>query len=641
MTTRKRHVRTVYLVTVVSLGVITVTWSLWQMSTHPPGTGWFWLAALTLFTGSFTVKLPFIPAKISVSDTFVFTSALLFGQAAGTITVVLDALVASLFMERTQRTPVRVIFNATGPAIAFRVASETFFFLAGIEPGHIDRTDLGQMIAPVFAFALVYFAINAGLVAGAVATERDESAFRIALENFPPVSITYFVGSSIAMLIVAYTDQIDLTVLSIIVPLIIISHLTFRNSMARLQDAERHLEQVNEMYLSTVETLAMAVDAKDQITHGHIRRVQVYALELAKRLGVSNHNQLKGLEAAALLHDMGKLAIPEHILNKPGKLTFTEFAKMKRHASIGADLLSAIRFPYPVVPIVRHHHENWDGTGYPSGIAGTDIPVGARILSVVDCFDALTSDRPYRPRLTVDEAFAILRERRGAMYDPMVVDGFIAAYPHISPGAIRAGQQASTVMAPSQTDGADSITPLRRIRENAAEASTLADFASRIENGGNGEDAISLTAQFVRRLTPSAVCAVYLYAADADVLRCVESVGDSSHLLTGLTIRKGERVSGWAAANERTIANSQAVLDLGEIVNSFSPPLRSALAGPLIHKGRLVGVVAGYATRDDVFTEDHHYAFEQLLVIASAHVATLGTSTTSGGVIRFPSAEHR
>ena len=205
--------------------------------------------------------------------------------------------------------------------------------------------------------------------------------------------------------------------------------------MGRLEDANRHVSQLNEMYLSTIEALAMAVDAKDQITHGHIRRVQSYAVQLAKRVGVADEKQLKAIEAAALLHDMGKLAIPEHILNKPGKLTPAEFEKMKRHADLGADLLSSVRFPYPVVPIVRHHHENWDGTGYPAAISGTDIPIGARILSVVDCFDALTSDRPYRPRLSVEDAFDILKERRGTIYDPLIVDTFLKAYHEIAPAA--------------------------------------------------------------------------------------------------------------------------------------------------------------------------------------------------------------
>src|SRR6184192_4978390 len=185
------------------------------------------------------------------------------------------------------------------------------------------------------------------------------------------------------------------------------------------------VSMLNKLYMSTIETLAMAIDAKDQITHGHIRRVQTYAVGLARALGVTDAAQINAIEAASLLHDMGKLAVPEYILNKPGPLTTAEFEKMKLHAAVGADILSAIDFPYPVVPIVRHHHENWDGTGYPDKLRTTDIPIGARILSVVDCFDALTSDRPYRPRLSDEEALNILLERRGSMYDPLVVDTFI------------------------------------------------------------------------------------------------------------------------------------------------------------------------------------------------------------------------
>jgi putative nucleotidyltransferase with HDIG domain len=216
--------------------------------------------------------------------------------------------------------------------------------------------------------------------------------------------------------------------LGLILPLLLVLYFTFKTSMARVQDANRHVEQVSRLYLSTIETLAMAIDAKDQITHGHIRRVQTYAVGLASRLGVTDPGLIKAIEAAALLHDMGKLAVPEHILNKPGKLTDSEFEKMKLHASVGADILSAIDFPYPVVPIVRHHHEQWDGGGYPAGLAGTDIPIGARILSVVDCFDALTSDRPYRPRLADTEALEILIERKGTLYDPLIVDTFVRVH---------------------------------------------------------------------------------------------------------------------------------------------------------------------------------------------------------------------
>src|SRR5205085_11727630 len=203
---------------------------------------------------------------------------------------------------------------------------------------------------------------------------------------------------------------------------LVVLYFTFKTTMGRVEDADKHVEQLNRLYLSTIETLAMAIDAKDQVTHGHIRRVQTYATNLAREVGVKDSTLIRAIEAAALLHDMGKLAVPEYILNKPGKLTDAEFEKMKLHASVGADILTAIDFPYPVVPIVRHHHENWNGNGYPDGLKGTDIPIGARILSVVDCFDALTSDRPYRPKLSDEEAIAILQERRGTMYDPLIVD---------------------------------------------------------------------------------------------------------------------------------------------------------------------------------------------------------------------------
>jgi len=474
----------------------------------------------------------------------------------------------------------------------------------------------------MFAFAFLYFLINTTLVAGALATERSERISTIWWENFPPVSITYFVGGSIALLIVAYTDHIDLTVLSMIIPLLVISYLTFRTQMGRLEDANRHIAQVNEMYLSTIETLAMAVDAKDQITHGHIRRVQVFAVELAKRLGVREEHSLKGIEAAALLHDMGKLAIPEHILNKPGRLTQAEFSKMKRHADIGADLLSSIRFPYPVVPIVRHHHENWDGTGYPTGLAGTDIPLGARVLSVVDCFDALTSDRPYRPRLSDEDAFQVLRERRGNMYDPLVVDTFIAVHPTIAPAAILAGQNARSLL-PTLMDGASEAAPLRDIRATALQSSQLAQYSRELEAAKRVGEAIALTDQYLRLFMPCDVSAVFKHDTQADLLTCAGAAGDDEGRIRLLSIRRGDRISGWAAANDATIANSDAALDLGTIAESFSPRLRCALSTPIKEGERLVGVLTIYTHQAQPYGDDHKYLAERVAAMLASRFDAL------------------
>jgi putative nucleotidyltransferase with HDIG domain len=225
-----------------------------------------------------------------------------------------------------------------------------------------------------------------------------------------------------------------------VLPIPFILYITFRTAVARMQDDVAHLTRINSIYLSTIETLAQAVDARDQVTHDHIRRVQKNAMRLAREVGLNEDQQLRALEAAALLHDTGKLAIPEHILNKPDVLTPAEFEVMKRHAVIGADILSSIDFPFPVVPIVRHHHENWDGSGYPDGLRGNEIPMAARILSVVDCFDALTSDRPYRGALTPEKALAVILERSGVMYDPVVVDALLRIKDEISaesPGSSR------------------------------------------------------------------------------------------------------------------------------------------------------------------------------------------------------------
>jgi HD-GYP domain-containing protein (c-di-GMP phosphodiesterase class II) len=621
--------------TVIVSGLAVIGDSVWRLYLQPPGMQWFVLAALTLLTGSFTVKVPSQSARISVSETFVFTSVLLFGPAAGTATALLDAMVACFWLTAGARSPRRVLFNAAAPAIAIWLSSHAFFLMSGTRPGTLHLRDIGTLIVPIFAFALLYFLINTWLVAGALSTQQRTSPFSIWLRNFPSVSITYFVGGSIAMLIVVYTPRIDLTVLGIILPLLLISYLTFRTSMGRLEDANRHVNQMNDLYLSTIETLAMAVDAKDQITHGHIRRVQVYARELAIRLGVTDEHHLKAIEAAALLHDMGKLAIPEHILNKPGKLTVGEFEKMKRHSDIGADLLSSIPFPYPVVPLVRYHHENWDGSGYPNGISGTDIPLGARILSVVDCFDALTSDRPYRPRLSTEAAFTILRERSGTMYDPLIVDAFEAAYEAIAPGAIKAGQLARTLV-PSQTERtvADSSS-LEEIRRSATEMRDVVDTRRLLTECHGQREALEIVARLARQHTAATVVALYLYDSASDVLRCQYAVGDRSGLLIDLEIPSGERTTGWAAAHRQPVLNSAAALDLGARARRFTPPLRSALAVPFASALGQSGVTTLYSTLDEPFGDQELFIAEQIAALIGDYFDTTRIES-QGPVLRFP-----
>lgn len=535
-----------YVVFVAAAGLLVLGHCITVLLTTTVDDEWVILAGLTLLSGAFSVKVPGLSARISVSETFVFSSVLLFGACTGTLTVALDVLVVSLVSQRKHGSePLRVLFNISSASLSIWVASTLFFFLAGIQPLSTEPARVPELLWPLIALTAVHFFLNSGLIAIALAVERKENPFSIWRRIFPWLSINYFGGASVAVLLVSYTRTVDLTALSIIVPLLVISYLTYKMALGRVEDAVAHVDEVNQLYLSTIETLATAIDAKDQVTHGHIRRVQRVALALAERLGVKDPQQLKALEAAALLHDMGKIAVPEHILNKPSRLSAAEFEKMKRHASIGAEILSSIRFPYPVVPIVRHHHENWDGSGYPDGLRGTAIPLGARILSVVDCFDALTSDRPYRTRLSDAAAVGILMERRGKMYDPLVIDVFIAERSAIagSEPEQRATRLEGLLKVPvtGGTDVPHTDTTIRLRPEVLSKAGALLEeLATDIE---------------------ATACVLYWRHPSLDHLQVVEARGPAAAKAAGAITQLGTKVTGWVAANGSAVVNTDLALE--------------------------------------------------------------------------------
>jgi putative nucleotidyltransferase with HDIG domain len=606
----------IYVATVCTVGIAIVVHSLFVVTQNRVGYQWFVLAGLTLLSGSFTIRIPTIPARLSVSETFVFAAAILFGPSAATIIVVLDSLVISFWLRKSSRRPSRVLFNMAAPAIAVWAATHVFFLTAHVPPLYQAPRPILSLVVPLLILATIYFLLNSWLIAGAVGFEQRVSPFTIWRENFLWLSLNYFSGASVAALLLPYLqneEQALLRIASILLPLLLISYLTFKTALGRVDDANRHLSELNRLYLSTIETLAMAIDAKDQITHGHIRRVQHYAVGLAGRMGITETIQLKAIEAASLLHDMGKLAVPEYILNKPGKLTPAEFEKMKLHASVGADILSAIDFPYPVVPIVRHHHENWDGTGYPDGIGGSDIPIGARILSVVDCFDALTSDRPYRPRLSDADAIKILQDRRGSMYDPLVVDTFLATYSELAPTADHDRLPPATTTN-NELSSPDTAAPsphaLDDIASSAEEMVVLFDLVRGLAAVTSAADLTELVAHHVRRIVPASSCVLYLYNVSTDDLIAIHATGEHSSHFNSIRIRRGERLTGWVAANKQTIVNSDPVLDLGEMSRGLRPRLRSCLSTPIVHEDSLLGVFGLYSTESQAFTENHRRVCE-------------------------------
>lgn len=602
-----------YVVAVAILGVSALGAAITHLS-NEVDERWFVLVGLTLLTSSITVKVPSVAATISVSETFVFASVIIFGWPAGTVVASLDGLVISLWLQKRRHQPTyRVLFNATAPALSAYVGSLVYETL-GAPTLSAPGFQITQILVPLCGFAATYFLANTALLAIAIALEQNLSAFTVWRANFMWLWLNFFSGASVAALLVSFGVSDNMSTLGaiwVVLPLLGISYFTYKSSMARIEDANAHLDQMNSLYLSTIETLAMAIDAKDQITHGHIRRVQTLAVALAREVGISEDKQIRAIEAAALLHDMGKLAVPEYILNKPGALTPAEFDRMKQHASVGADILSAIDFPYPVVPIVRHHHENWDGTGYPAGIKGTEIPIGARVLSVVDCFDALTSDRPYRPRLSDEDALQVVTDRRGRMYDPLIVDSFLRLYGRL--------KQQPTVAIGSETGGSRAVLTLpassprlAAISASAGESRAMYRLIQRLAAQHSLSGAFANVVEEVAALIPATAVAMYVTTADGSELEVAHVYGGYAEWLKGRRVRMGERIVGWSASSGRSVLNADASAELGEVARSETM-LANCMTVPVSAGSANLGVLVAFSATATSFRQEDQRIVEAVV----------------------------
>jgi putative nucleotidyltransferase with HDIG domain len=593
-----------YVLGIILLGVAIAAYSISDLIRHPVGLPWLVLVALTLASGWAMQSIPAMPISVSISDTFNIAAALLFGPSAGAMTAAIDGLMLTSRMAKISRSIDRVLFNMAAPTIALWIAAQVFFALGGNRPLGGPLSAL-RLLALLTLFGTLDFSLNGGIVAVAVSFDRRESILSIWREHLSGVWIAYFGGTFGAMLLMVLARLGTVQTLILILPLPVILYVTFRHALGRARDQISHLGTVNRVYIAAIEALAHAVDAKDEVTHDHTRRVQDETVRLARALAIEDEGEIQAIHAAALLHDVGKLAIPEHILNKPGQLTPAEFEIMKRHAPVGADILSVIGFPYAVAPIVRHHHENWDGTGYPDGLAGDRIPRGSRIIAVVDCFDALTSDRPYRPRMEDREALQIVSDRRGQMYDPDVVDAFFALHGH---GMLTASGQSPASARAMPAAGRQPAEGAGEGREDLA-LQTFFTMGCALGGATSIPELGEILWSHLRVHLPASVFVLYGYDEVNDAIVGLYTGGDGAGAGDGGPIPLGERLSGWVAATAQTVMNSDARLDLDEPAREHSP-LRSALAVPVVSNGRTAAVLSFYAEAPNAFDDAHRRIVE-------------------------------
>jgi diguanylate cyclase (GGDEF)-like protein/putative nucleotidyltransferase with HDIG domain len=410
------------------------------------------------------------------------------------------------------------------------------------------------------------------------------------------------------------------------------TYLIYRITSARLRGKTEEITALGELHLATAEALATAIDAKDQTTHCHVRRVQIYAAGMGEVFGLSA-NEIAALKAGALLHDIGKLAVPPHILNKPGPLTPAEFEKMKIHTVVGAQILGRVDFPYPVLPIIRHHHEQWDGRGYPDRLRGEQIPITARIISVVDCFDSLREDRPFRRGMTLDEATAFLLRGSGIHFDPYVVEQFLkhlqAFEAQITALGLQHQPAHNSNEPPLQLSEIDMIQTRERgsfiaydqIKKAHREVYALYEIARTFGTSLNIEHTLEILVDKVGHVVPFDTCIVYFYDEIKGYATARHVVGKNAQKLANRAIVPGEGVTGFALANRSAVNQLHPSLDFTDVNPDAGIKYRSMASLPLFKDDVLLGALSVYSGDLEQYTDDHMRLLETVTRLASDALA--------------------
>ena len=392
-----------------------------------------------------------------------------------------------------------------------------------------------------------------------------------------------------------------------------------------LAGARREVDDVKALHMAAIEALALAIDAKDQTSHAHIRRVQLYAGHIAAEMGLPDV-EVQGVRTAALLHDIGKLAVPEHILSKPGPLTPEEFQKIRAHPKIGAEIIARVPFPYPVAPLILCHHERWDGKGYPAGLHGRQIPVGARVLSVVDYFDALTTDRPYHRAMAREAAIELLKQEAGRALDPEIVDRFLARLSALEAEARALGllpqPHVETAEAEERARDAVATDRARTVLEDISlahrEIYALYEIAQALGSKLGVPDTMSIISSKLTNIVPFEASALLLVDPGGETLSCRYAIGTDADLLMKTKVRVGEGLSGWVARNRRCLVNARPEADLEASGAPHALQLKSALVCPLIMQDVFIGTLAVYHTGRSFYREDHRRLLERVAEQAAA-----------------------
>ena len=636
------------IVLVIAAAALSTRWAV-ETPTHD------WLrflvyAAAVLLTSGMKVPMPRGVGSITVNFPFILLGIVQLSPAQALALAAISVLAHCRFRVIKAFTLVQIAYNVATAMLATAAACWTLHAVSPWVPE----------LAPALCIAVTaYFLTNTIPIALVIGWSSGESPIALWRREFPWYLPFYLVGACMAALVDVAGQKFGFLTSLLLAPVLYAMFRAYRAQTTMLSDRQRHLNETEALHLRTIEGLAMAIEAKDQNTHDHLLRVRVYVAEIAEAMQL-DPLQKQALLTAAFLHDIGKLAVPEHIVNKPGKLTHEEFEKMKIHPAVGADILERMRFPYPVAPIVRSHHEAFDGTGYPDGLQGEDIPIGARILTVVDSFDAMASDRPYRKAMPLADAMALVKSRAGLQFDPAVVAVLEARYEGMEERAraqrgdilpldaapvwrgTAPGNGYADSAQPSETperplpgeltllDHRNRAESLKLIAAASQEAQTLFEMSQMLGSSLSPNETISVMSSRLKRLIPFGCFAIYL--REENVLQTQYIDGECARTFSKTLIRMGEGISGWVAQSGKPMLNGDARVEPNyEVSRELSACVCSALSVPLFDlNGEVFGVLTIYSSQPDAFSRDH-------LRILQAVEAKFSLSLKNA--LRFRSAE--
>src|ERR1700728_3673584 len=617
-------------------GTAVLVYSLWHWQSADL-TRFFCYLAVALLASVLKVQLPGIDGTMSVNLLFILMGVMELSLAETLVIGCAATLLQSIWHLGKRLDPVKVIFNVAGMMANASALTYVSYHWLAVRGG-------GNKPILLMVAALVFFFANTLPISLVIALTEGKSARKVWAECYFWSFPYYLVGAAAVGLVGGVNRQAGWATSLLVLPLIYWGYRSYRLYLGRLEAEKervevekRHVEEIASLNMRTIEALALAIEAKDHTTHTHLQRVRTYAVEVAKELNLGP-DQIEALRAAALLHDIGKLAVPEQIINKPGKLTPEEFEKMKVHPLVGAEILERVAFPYPVAPIVRSHHEAWDGSGYPDGLKGEEIPIGARILTVVDCFDALASDRPYRKAMSLQEAMVLLKSKAGVQFDPAIVELLEAHYEDLEKLAC----QRSSEMQPLKTDllierGAAPGAGFEAIPVNVGRRPDAAATTGPVTNAGHlspGEvdaaireliaafqhlgrrnssdirDLCSILSLRLRALIAFDCFAVFHHRDDSAVL--LFKNGPCATAFSDAPLAAGTSLSCWVIESGRPIVNGNPTVETSLFAHRPFTANSSAMSIPLVDAG---GSIFGALT---LYSRDRAAFFSQHMQILQA-----------------------